>query len=354
MTTILNFPSLDLLRPLFLSREKPRDIFAQAEAVLTSRDAPLVQALRPYVDRKQSAGHDVCAAAMMDGVEAVWGQQGYGLFNPTRSRDATDWLFAQYDALDLSGMVQRQLETCAAALPCTMPALEVFIFPIDLANRTLMVHCSGCVAYGGFSGALFVRVWPSEPALARLPAALARAYVFSARQHALNMGALVTLGDWAVMEGLASAFVHEMFPDVARDGWQQVVGTPDGWEAELSHVAETWYGQASYSDVGVNVYGQVLPVGPYRPPAAHKLDAQDFDYTKELILGARAVTEPTIIAGHLYGDTVIRQQGHAPAGVSDYAGIAAGADLVQQAVQTRGLSLRDALVMPTAQLLGPA
>lgn len=44
-------------------------------------------------------------------------------------------------------------------------------------------------------------------------------------------------------------------------------------------------------------------------------------------------TDPVAVAGYLYGDILLAEQGHATAGVPAYAGFAVGADLIDSWVR---------------------
>lgn len=353
MTRIIVHDTIAQFQPLFTSRARPKELFSHAEQIFSPHGF-MSRLNHELADRRRN-GFDVMSAAQHDGYEALMGQQGWGLFNPSRSRDASDWEFAQYEQAAILQQIERATTDCVQKLELTealaahLPQLQCFLMPADPANRTFMALNHGLSAFGGAPGYLLLRVWPSPGNLARIPAVLARLVATNVRQ-ALRSEGLLTLGDWLVLEGLSAAFVEAAGVPLITAPWLVAFAKPDDWDQALAHVAQ-FYQLASYNDLVVNVYGGQVPIGSERPPQARPLDPEDLEYATEIIKAALDVTDATTIAAYMYGDAIVAMQGHPAVGLPPYAGFEVGYRLVQEYLRQSGQRLSEAIVMSSREIL---
>jgi uncharacterized protein YjaZ len=342
--------TLGLLRPLFTSRDHPRDLFARARPVLWGAEGPMAR-LASFASERDRGGFGVMSAVQMDGYEVLVGQQAWGLFNPTRRRELSDWEFALHATADTPGVSRAWLQRFAALLTGG-PGVErvaCFLLPSDPANGTYMAWNHGMSGFGGVPGAVFLRLWPSAGNLARLGPTLARLFAHTVRWAAMPRDGTATLADFLVLEGLAAAFVATVAPD-APTPWLVAFRKPDGWDSTLTEIAARC-GVACYDDLVVNVYGSQQPVGGGRPPPALPLASDELAYSRAVILEALAVTDPRLIAAHLYGDELAAAQGHPAVGLPAYAGFEVGYRLVQEFLGRTGRDVCATLTLPTTALL---
>lgn len=354
MTRIVVHDTIAQFQPLFTSRDRPKALFSHAEKIF-SPNGFMSRLNHELADRRRN-GFDVMSAAQHDGYEALLGQQGWGLFNPSRSRDASDWEFAQYQQVAIREQIEGAVTECLRRLALTqeqaacLPQLQCFLVSADPANRTFMALNHGLSGFGGAPGFLVLRVWPSAGNLARLPAVLARLVANNLRQAARREG-LLTLGDWLVLEGLSAAFVESAGVALNAAPWLVAFAKPDDWNQALAHVAQ-FYQLASYNDLVVNVYGGQVPIGDERPPHATPLDPEDLEYAAEIIKTALDVSDATTIAAYMYGDAIVAMQGHPAVGLPPYAGFEVGYRLVREYLRRSGQRLSEAIVMSSQEILG--
>jgi uncharacterized protein YjaZ len=293
-------------------------------------------------------------AAQHDGYEVLFGQQGWGLFNPTRRIEASAWEFEQYADVDLLGRLSDWLRAFAEHFPHSgQPVrIECYVLPADPANRAFMITTHGLSCFGGVPGYLAVRVWPSRGNLTRLRPTLARIFAHNLRWANVPWIESVTLGDFLVLEGLAATFVAELFPE-QEVPWLVAFRAPDDWNAALQSVADI-YGVPRYDDLLVNVYGSTTPVGSERPPRALPLSAEELEYARAVIGGALDTRDARIIAAHLYGDELLAAQGHPTVGLPPFAGFEVAYRLVRAYLEHTGERMSEAIGKPTEEILARA
>lgn len=346
--------TVTLLQPLFTSRERPKDLFRKAHPILFGPGG-LSEAMQPVMKERDRHGFGVMAAVQQDGYEVLFGQQAWGLFNPTRRRELSDWEFAQLAAFDMCGRLETWLGEFAGSFQALAKPERIacFVLPGDPANRTFMADNHGLSLFGGVPGFILARAWPSPGNLARLKAALARAFAHNLRWANAPSNGRPSLADFLALEGLAAAFVSRAVPESLIEPWLVAFRKPDDWEATLSWVARQ-YGVTRYDNVMVNVYGSAAPVGPARPPDAVPLTPDELAYARAVITEALAETEPNRIAAYLYGDHLAAAQGHPSVGLPPYAGFEVAYRDVQAYLRASGQDLQQALMMPSDALFAPA
>ncbi len=110
------------------------------------------------------------------------------------------------------------------------------------------------------------------------------------------------------------------------------------------------HGVADYADLVGNVFGHKIK-GMELAPQPVALDADERDYSLEVITGALDETIPQRIAGYLYCDPFITGQGHPGVGMSPYAGLEVAHILVGKGMAHHALTVGQALVLPAPDLV---
>jgi uncharacterized protein YjaZ len=335
------------LQPLFTESSRPQERLQRFLELINSTEESAGK-IRARLRR----GYEVVEAAQLDGFDVVFAQQGWGLFNPTRKREASAWVFEQLSAHDVLGKADRWLRQFAGrfgarSLP---PRMELMILPTDPANRSLMIDSHGLQAFGGSEEAILVQIWPSAGNLERLGPVLARAFAHNVRWHHTPPNRPPALADYLLLEGLAASFVAVEFPDLAVAPWLVSFYEPDDWEEALRFVAG-FYGLSNFNEITYNVYGMTRAMGSERPPYALPLEAEELPYAREIIYEALEESAPSRIAAYLYGDEIVAAHGHAAMGLSPYAGFEVGYRLAQSYLQRTGQNVAEAIATPTEVIL---
>lgn len=340
--------TLATLRPLFTGDMRPRERFARAQAPLYGPGG-LVARLGLAQRVRDQPLFAVMEAAQIDGYDAVFGKQVWGLFNPARDLAATRWLFDRYAELDVTGQAVAALHACAEAVPdAAPPEIALALAPADPADFQLLLTGHGLSGIGG-AGWCLLRLWPSAGNLARLGPALARHFAHAVRAGELAVSA-PTLGDLVALEGLAACFVAERYPDLPGEPWMVPFARPADDAAALAYIAG-FYGVGRYEDVPTNVYGAREDPESCRVPDPAPLAADDLDYARAVIADARDERDPGVQAAYLYGDAIIARVGHPSVGLPPYAGFAVGYHAARARLAQRGLRAGAALALPTAEWL---
>lgn len=346
---IVQHPTLDLLRPLFLSEARPKVRFARAQEPLFGATG-LMPTLAALHATRGAHGQEVMHAAQRDGSYVLLPYQVFGLFNPTRKVSVTAWQFAQFDAIQIEAQVADLLQRLSAhfAPAALLDQLDVFLFPGDPANRNCLMHHYGMSMYGGTPGVIQLALWPDGGNLARLGPCLARALLHTLRWSALPQ-AQPTLADFLAVEGLAAAFIAESYPEHAAQPWLVAHLPPAGWDATLAHIAAQ-SGVASYEQIMTNVYGALVPMETLQVPTVAPLALDELAYSQALIMEALSLTEPRLIAAYLYGDAIVAEQGHPTVGLSPYAGFEVAYRLVMEYLARTGQRAVEAVGVASAAI----
>ena len=330
--------TLSVLEPLFTERHHPKDLFKLARPLFYDDDG----LLRRLQKQSVTLLYNVMQGGELDGYDAGFGRQAWGLFNPTRKPEVTRWAFERFVELDVLRLLNKQLN--ALALQIDVPPLielNVYLMPADPANRTLMLRSHGLSLYAGSPGTLLLQLWPSEGNLQRLRPMLARGLVHTLRQ---GVSEAETLADCFVLEGLATQFLQEMSPETVQP-WLTAFQAPTGWKNDLDHVAK-FYDLPNYDALKTNIYGTEESSAPV--PQALPLDADELDSAKALILESHSETHPAIVAAHLYGDELVAPQGHPGVGMPAYGGLELSYQLFADDLAP---DFSEALIAPTSELL---
>ncbi len=351
---IIVHDTLSLLRPLFTLRGRPRELLARAQEPVFGP-----QGIREWVGvpmaEKERGGYAVMQAARQDGYDVMMAQQMWGLFDPGRKLEASEWAFDRLASADALAMARSWLHACADALPAPagLSRVACVLLPADPANWNLMAMNHGLSAFGGVPGYLLAEVWPSRGNMARLRPALARVFAHNVRRAWAPPAGEATLGDILVLESLAAAFVAAVCPDARVEPWLVPFHQADDWPDALAAVARL-YGVAAFDAIGFNVYGARYASGLPWPPQARPLAADELAYAREVIGAALETTIPSRIAAYLYGDELVGAHGHPTVGLPPYAGFEVGYHLARDYLRRTSRSVAQAMATPSAAILAEA
>lgn len=305
--------TITLLESLFCEPSAPAARLELARPVLYGEGSPLEQ-FKVLTRSRRTRLFQTMQAGLVDGYSVVAAQQGWGLFNPGRSLEASQWTFERFRTLDVLGQIREELSAAASYLSAHLPnELNVFLLPADPANRALMLRAHGLSVFAGLPDALLIQLWPSEGNLSRLDAALTRALVHIAEGRDAEP---LTLRAVLEREKRAAELVSGRFPAFAEP---QLLSfrAPENWESALAHAA-TLCGAESYDALKANIYGgdgaSVEPVPSVSP-------LEERAYVHAVLLEHLGETQPTRIAACLYGDEVVAAQGHPGMGAPLFAGL---------------------------------
>lgn len=302
--------SITILEPLFCVQHKPKDLLSKTKPIFFEDDSPFRQ-LMPVVlsDSLPAQVLKICN----------WGvspQQGWGLFNPNRKVEASQWVFERFYEEKLFEHAQERLELFADifsenALP---EVLNVFLLPADPANRITMLRSFGS-AFFATKDMLIVQLWPSQGNVDKLGALLARAFAQLIWQRKTEPK---TLKDMIEQEGFATEFVAQHYPDKAET-WALSIQPAYDWDDALRALSQL-YGVKNYDDIPANVYGtdgsSIARLPPVKP-----LEAEELEYAQSLLQENLTETEASKIAALLYGDDLVTPQGYMGQGMPNYAAL---------------------------------
>lgn len=343
--------TLPILYSYFTKRIKSNELLPRYLEWAESEQG-LISLLRKAKGRHGFQDFDILSAVRSDGIDILEAQQQYGLFNPTRSLEATEWSFDESERQQLGGRIVKTLEIMAKAIPSDLlpERLVVIILPVDCANGSLMLNGSGISSYGRAPGYLFLRIWPSTGNLNRLGYILARSFIHGIRRRAQNEDSPISLGEAYVMEGLSATFIQTVFSDVELPGLISFM-PPDDWEETLTKIAG-YYGKTSYDDVPTNIYGTQIRAGSFRSPeVVVPLTQEELKYACELMTAQSDSIEANIVAAYLYGDPFIAAQGHPTFGIPHLAGFEVGYHVVKRYLQKTGTEIASALSIPWRDII---
>jgi len=344
MTHIMVPDTVTLLEPFFTSRAHPRDLFAGVSDTLLAEDGFLRHVQMTAVTDQT---RDVLQAAYP---EPVVGSQAYGLFNPIRSRDGSDWIFARFRAADVLGRVQTALNRLLTHVDYPMATLDCLLFPVNTASAIQMKVYHGLYVLAGAPGYLQVLIWPTQANLARLDAVLA--YGLAVNVRAARFG-LHTLADWLAATGLAANWVAELYPAMPLP-WLINYQSPPGWDSEMRRLADL-HNAPDFDSIVTNIYGNMGVFADVIAPDVAALDPDDLEYSHmlfdEALKSRPAITQAATIAAYLYGDDFVKRQGHPAIGLTALAGLEVAYHYVRAYLQSTGKSAEVALATPTDKLI---
>lgn len=271
---------------------------------------------------------EMLKAVRSDGIDLLEMQQQFGVFNPSRNKEATSWYYFEEDRLSLTQTVIQTVLDCASFLPQSLlpSQLHVAIVPADCADPIFMRRQGGLSVYGRTPGYLLVRIWPTEGNLYRLGPAVLRALIHGIRRQE---GAL-SLGEAVATEGVAAYWVQKQYgPCEVDHAWMLALQHAKDWARVLHQIAE-WYGEQDYGNVEVNIYGSRLKAGSISVVPPEPYSSEELAYAWGELKRNWNSNEPVTVAGFLYGDMLLSEQGYPTSGVPAYSGFAVGLSLVNR------------------------
>lgn len=344
LMTQLTIPdTVTRLEPFFTSRAHPRELFAQVTDTLLAEDGLL---RRVQMAAAHDQTHDVLQATYP---EPIVGSQAYGLFNPIRSREGCNWMFARFRSEDVLGRVQTTLKRLLASVDYPLDSLECLLFPVNTASALQMKVYHGLYVLPGAPGQLQVLIWPTAANLTRLDAVLA--YALAVNVRAARFG-LHTLADWLAATGLAANWVAELHPELPLP-WLIEYAQPPGWDDEMRRLADL-HNAPDFDAIPTNIYGNRGAFADVIAPKVAPLDADDLEYSDmlfdEALQSQPAITQPVTIAAYLFGDDFVKRQGHPAIGLTALAGLEVSYRRMQAVLRAKGLSAGQALNLRTDEV----
>ncbi len=309
-----------ILTELLVARSSPRERLRRARGPLMD---DLQARLLPLIGTHACpALFQVQQVARLDGYEVAAMQQTWGLFNPTRSIEASSWAVAQLCA-DVVHAASDALDGALARLGATAE-VELLVVPGDPANRNLMVRSHGLSVCAVAPGWVLVEIWPSQGNLDHLMPSLVRAAAHQKfAQQLARIDQPVTLAQALQVEAGAGQLAEAMGHGPAATLGRRLFSPPVDYEATLEAIAG-FYDLERYDELDTNIYGGLDRGGETRVPAfEHAPDMADDEraYTLEAIASEHDTTDPVRIASCLYGDPAVQAWGHPGGGYAMLAGL---------------------------------
>ncbi len=202
--------TVSLLASLFCEPSSPKERLERSRPVLYG-EGSVFQPFKLAARAQRTTLFRVMQAGAVDGYNVVAAQQGWGLFNPSRRVEASQWTFGQFRDKVVLGQIREGLEAAARHSQAPDVELNVFLLPADPANRALMLRSHGLSVFAGVPGSLLIQLWPSEGNLARLGAAITRALMYAGTA---GESEVMTLRDMLRLEGRATELVKGCFPSL--------------------------------------------------------------------------------------------------------------------------------------------
>ncbi|MGN7402299.1 DUF2268 domain-containing protein [Cytobacillus praedii] len=177
-------------------------------------------------------------------------------------------------------------------------------FGMYIADPKKLELQKGYCGFGGIPGFIQVSIYPNSYNIPRLPAVIAHEFHHNIRFSYFDWDhGNVTVGDYLIIEGLAESFAKEL-------------------------------------------YGEAL-LGPW----VTSLDKEDLEYSKEVIKDALDVKGFAEVSSYMFGDTIAKEQGYQPVGLSSFAGYAVGYQAVQSFMKENNVGIREASLLSTDEIL---
>ena len=301
-----------LLEPLFCEPSAPKERLERARPIFYD-ESSLFRRFELVKRSQHSLLFKVMQAGALGGYSVASAQQGWGLFNPTRTLAASQWTFARFREEAILIRIRDALEAVTPPLSKThLNTLDVFLLPGDPANRTFMLRSHGLSVFGGVPGLLLVQLWPSEGNLARLESLLLRSLFHTTAEPPS------TLGNVLELEKRVAEMAEQHYPAVSVPRLLAFTA-PKNWQADLAHAARLC-GADAYDDVRANIYGadgsSIAPL-----PVPVPLSAEEIEYARAVLKEGSAEAQASRIAAYLYGDEVVAPQGHAGVGMPLFGGL---------------------------------
>ncbi|QDX94450.1 hypothetical protein EEL32_00980 [Brevibacillus laterosporus] len=177
-------------------------------------------------------------------------------------------------------------------------------FGMYIADPKNLELQKGYCGFGGIPGFIQVSIYPNSYNIPRLPAVIAHEFHHNIRFSYFDWDhGNVTVGDYLIIEGLAESFAKE-------------------------------------------IYGEDL-LGPW----VTSFDKEDLEYSTEVIKDSLDIKGFADVSSYMFGDTIAKEQGYQPVGLSPFAGYAVGYQAVQSFMKSNNVGIREATLLGTDEIL---
>ncbi|HHT7202320.1 DUF2268 domain-containing protein [Bacillus cereus group sp. TH204-1LC] len=177
-------------------------------------------------------------------------------------------------------------------------------FGMYIADPKKLELQKGYCGFGGIPGFIQVSIYPNSYNIPKIPAVIAHEFHHNIRFSYFDWDhGDVTVGDYLIIEGLAESFAKEL-------------------------------------------YGEDL-LGPW----VTSFDKEDLEYSKEVIKDALDIKGFAEVSSYMFGDTIAKEQGYQPVGLSPFAGYAVGYQAVQSFMETNNVGIEEATLLGTDEIL---
>ncbi|WP_424924760.1 DUF2268 domain-containing protein [Bacillus safensis] len=177
-------------------------------------------------------------------------------------------------------------------------------FGLYIADPKKLELQKGYCGFGGIPGFIQISLYPNSYNIPRIPALIAHEFHHNIRfSHFEWDYGNVTVGDYLIIEGLAESFAKELYG-------KQVLG-----------------------------------------PWVTSFDKEELDYSKEVMKEALHMKGFGEVSSYMFGDTIAKEQGFQPVGLSPFAGYAVGYQAVQSFMRINKVGIEEATLLGTEEIL---
>ncbi|MTT31480.1 hypothetical protein GMB86_05530 [Terrilactibacillus sp. BCM23-1] len=177
-------------------------------------------------------------------------------------------------------------------------------FGLYIADPKKLELQKGYCGFGGIPGFIQVSIYPNPYNIPRFPAVIAHEFHHNIRFSYFEWDhGNVTVGDYLIIEGLAESFAKELY--------------------------------------GEDVLG----------PWVTSFDNEDLEYSIEVIKDSLDIKGFAEVSSYMFGDTIAKEQGYQPVGLSPFAGYAVGYQAVQSFMKENNIGIREATLLSTDEIL---
>lgn len=231
----------------------------------------------------------------------------FGLIRPDGPVEAYREALNRLEAVDAEEICRQALHKADEAIARTgyRPPIETVQFGLFLwdSEPQLTQLAQGYTGFGGIPGFIMVNLWPDSHNLPRLGACVAHEFHHQVRLCIEPWRVDISVAEYIVMEGLAESFAAE-------------------------------------------IYGPEF-VGPW----VSEVRAENLEKARGVVGGALEVRGFNEVRAYIFGDEIMSGFGAPPRGVPAHAGYAVGYHLVQAYLAKTGLTVVEATLMPSAEIV---
>src|SRR5690625_1776939 len=177
-------------------------------------------------------------------------------------------------------------------------------FGMYIADPKKLELQKGYAGFGGIPGFIQVSIYPNSYNTPRLPAVIAHEFHHNIRFFYFDWDhGDVTVGDYFVIEGLAVLFAKELYGDDFLGPW------------------------------------------------VTSFDKEDLEYSTMVIKDSLDIKGFAEVSSYMFGDSIAKEQGYQPVGLSSFAGYAVGYQAVQSFMETNNVGIVEATLLGTDEIL---